>query len=170
MVETPREQQVRENAATTEPRLAPAPVSPGTPQAGPINRNLAAAMGRGFMGRCPKCGKGAMFGAYLSVNPRCPACGEDLSAQRADDAPAFVALLVVCLVGGGGVLLSEDAWPQMPLLAVAVFWLAVTAVVSLLVLPRIKGAVVGYQWALRMHGFAAARTSPQRSSVNTRQG
>ena len=168
MVETPRKQQVRENAATTEPRPAPAPIGAGTPQA-VARRNLALAVGRGLLGRCPNCGKGAMFGAYLSVNPRCPACGEDLSAQRADDAPAFVALLVVCLVGGGGVLLSEDAWPQMPLLAVAVFWLAVTAVVSLLVLPRIKGAVVGYQWALRMHGFGAATTSPQRASTNTRQ-
>jgi uncharacterized protein (DUF983 family) len=168
MVETPRKQQVRENAATTEPRSAPAPIGAGTPQA-VARRNLALAVGRGLLERCPNCGKGAMFGAYLSVNPRCPACGEDLSAQRADDAPAFVALLVVCLVGGGGVLLSEDAWPQMPLLAVAVFWLVVTALVSLAVLPRIKGAVVGYQWALRMHGFAAARTSPQRASINTRQ-
>ncbi len=188
MVETPRKQQFRENAVTTEPRvaesgsmspssspgesqLAPTPINPGIPQAvdRPLDRNVAVAVGRGLLGRCPICGKGAMFRAYLSVNPRCPACGEDLSAQRADDAPAFVTLLVVCFVGGGGVLLSDDAWPQMPLLAVALFWLLVTAVTSLLVLPRIKGAVVGYQWALRVHGFGAARTSPERASTNTRQ-
>ena len=118
-----------------------------------MKRNLAVAVGRGFLGRCPNCGKGAMFRAYLSVNPRCPVCGEDLSAERADDAPAFLTLLVACFVGGAGVLLSDDASSQMPLLAVAVIWLAVTAVVGLMVLPRIKGAVVGYQWALRLHGF-----------------
>jgi uncharacterized protein (DUF983 family) len=118
-----------------------------------VYRNLPLAVGRGLLGRCPNCGKGAMFSAYLSVNPRCPACGEDLSAQRADDAPAFLTLLVACFVGGLGVLLSDDASRQTPLLAVAFFWLVVTAVVGLLVLPRIKGAVVGYQWALRMHGF-----------------
>ena len=32
-------------------------------------------------------------------------------------------------------------------------WLAATALLSLLILPRMKGAVVGCQWALRMHGF-----------------
>jgi len=43
---------------------------------------------RGFFGRCPNCGRGALFRGYLGVNPRCAACGEDLSAERADDAPA----------------------------------------------------------------------------------
>src|SRR5438552_675639 len=115
MVETPRKQQ---NAVSREPRvaesesmlrsgslgesqLAPTPINPMTQQTvdRPVNRNFAVAVGRGLLGRCPNCGKGAMFRAYLSVNPRCPACGEDLSVQRADDAPAFVTLLVVCLVG-----------------------------------------------------------------------
>jgi uncharacterized protein (DUF983 family) len=135
--------------------LAPTPAGPGTPDTveRAVSRNVALALGRGLLGRCPKCGKGAMFRAYLSVNPRCPVCGEDLSPQRADDAPAFLTLLVACLVGCAGVLLTDDASSQMPLLAVALFWLVVTAVASLLVLPRIKGAVIGGQWALRMHGF-----------------
>jgi uncharacterized protein (DUF983 family) len=143
-----------------ETPLSPTPVSPAPLQAvdGPRKRSLAVAVGRGFIGRCPNCGSGAMFRAYLSVNPRCPACGEDLSGHRADDAPAFLTLLVACFVGGLGVLLSDDASSQMPLLAVAAFWLVVTAVVGLLVLPRIKGAVVGYQWALRLHGFGGPRT------------
>jgi uncharacterized protein (DUF983 family) len=98
-----------------------------------------------------------MFRGYLTVNPRCPVCGEDLSFQRADDAPAFVTLLVVCFVGGAGALLSDVASPQTSLLAVALFWLVVTAVASLLVLRLTKGAVVGYQWALRMHGFAGPK-------------
>ena len=80
-----------------------------------------------------------MFRAYLSVNPRCPACDEDLSGERADDAPAFLTLLVGCLVGCAGVLLSDESSPQTSLLAVALFWLVVTAVASLLVLPRIQG-------------------------------
>ena len=98
-----------------------------------------------------------MFGAYLSVNPRCPVCGEDLSGERADDAPAFLTLLVACLDGCAGVLLSDESSPQTSILAIALFWLVATAVASLLVLPRFKGAVVGYQWALRMHGFAGRR-------------
>ena len=70
-------------------------------------RDLTLALWRGFLGRCPKCGKGAMFRAYLRVNPRCPVCYEDLSPQRADDAPAYLTLLIVCHVVGAGVLLSD---------------------------------------------------------------
>ena len=41
----------------------------------------------------------------------------------------------------------------MSLLPTALIWLTVAVVVSLLILPRMKGAVVGQQWALCMHGF-----------------
>lgn len=127
----------------------------------PARRRLVAAVGRGLIGRCPNCGAGAMFRSYLGVNKRCPACGEDLSAERADDAPAFITLLVVCFVAGAGVLLSDTFFPHMPLLVSAFVWLVVTAAVGVLILPRIKGAVVGGEWALRMHGFGAGRRGPE---------
>jgi uncharacterized protein (DUF983 family) len=121
------------------------------------SRNVALAMRRGLIGRCPNCGRGAMFRAFLKVNPHCPACGEDLSFERADDAPSWLTLLVVCVLVGAGVLVSEDSWPDMPLLLEAVLWLAAAVIASLLILPRIKGAVVGYQWATRMHGFSGRK-------------
>ncbi len=58
-------------------------------------RDLGLAMRRGFMGRCPNCGKGKLFRAYLKVNPRCPSCDEDFSHQRADDAPPYLTMLIV---------------------------------------------------------------------------
>ena len=51
-------------------------------------RPLGLAIRRGFAGRCPNCGKGKLFRAYLKVADRCDHCGEDLHHQRADDAPA----------------------------------------------------------------------------------
>ena len=33
------------------------------------------------------------------------------------------------------------------------FWLPLTMILTLLFLPAVKGALVGLQWALRMHGF-----------------
>ena len=120
------------------------------PKAG---RSLIVAVARGSMRRCPNCGTGAMFKSYLGLNRRCPACGEDLSAERADDAPAFITLFLGCFIGGAGVLLTDNVWPGAPLVASALIWLAVIAVASLLILPRIKGAVVGAEWALRMHAF-----------------
>ena len=37
-----------------------------------------------------------------------------------------------------------------------VVWLPLTLILSLALLPMIKGAVVALQWALRMHGFGVS--------------
>jgi uncharacterized protein (DUF983 family) len=42
---------------------------------------------------------------------------------------------------------SPDLWLQ------ALVWAPLTLGLTLAILPRIKGALVGLQWALRMHGF-----------------
>jgi uncharacterized protein (DUF983 family) len=116
-------------------------------------RRLGEAIKRGLVGRCPACGRGPLFRGYLKLTRICKVCGEDLSHARADDAPAYLTMLVVCHVVGAGVLFSDEAFPHMSLMTAALFWLTVTIVASLLILPRMKGAVVGQQWALCMHGF-----------------
>ncbi len=118
-------------------------------------RPLGEAIRRGFMGRCPACGRGRLFRGYLKVVTSCQICGEDLSHHRADDAPAYLTMLIVGHVVGGGVLFSEEQWPHSSLVLDALFWLTATIVMSLLILPRAKGAVVGQQWAMCLHGFGA---------------
>ena len=121
----------------------------------PPDRSLREAMTRGFLGRCPSCGRGRLFRSYLKVVNACEVCGEDFSGHRADDAPAYITLLIVAHVVGAGILMSDEIWPHSSMLWVALFWLAVTLVASLLILPRAKGAIVGQQWALGMHGFGS---------------
>ena len=94
-----------------------------------------------------------MFRAYLKVVDACPVCGEDLSHQRADDAPAYVTMLIVGHFIVAGIFAAEEFWPNLPLLPLALAWSALAALGSLSLLPRVKGALVGYQWAMRMHGF-----------------
>ena len=94
-----------------------------------------------------------MFRAYLKVVDACPVCGEDLSHQRADDAPAYVTMLIVGHFIVAGIFAAEEFWPNLPLFPLAVAWSALAALGSLSLLPRVKGALVGYQWAMRMHGF-----------------
>jgi uncharacterized protein (DUF983 family) len=101
-----------------------------------------------------------MFRAYLKVNAACPVCGENLSHQRADDAPPYITMLIVGHIVVAGVLAAEDVWPNSPLWLDALIWLWITFVMSLLLLPRVKGALVGYQWALRMHGFGGHEDEP----------
>ena len=58
-------------------------------------RDAWSAMLRGLRGRCPNCGEGRMFRAFLKVADHCPACGEALHHQRADDAPAYFVIMIV---------------------------------------------------------------------------
>ena len=116
-------------------------------------RPLGLAVKRGLAGRCPRCGEGRLFRAYLKVNDACPVCGEDFTPQRADDAPAYITILIVGHFVVAGVVAAEDIWPNSPVLVDAVVWAALAVALSLLILPRVKGALIGYQWAVRMHGF-----------------
>ncbi len=116
-------------------------------------RSVGLAMRRGLMGRCPNCGQGKLFRAYLKVADKCSVCGEDLSHQRADDAPAYFTIVIVGHFIVAGVLASEFVGPDLPFWVPALLWSALALASSLLLLPRIKGALVGLQWANRMHGF-----------------
>jgi uncharacterized protein (DUF983 family) len=116
-------------------------------------RDPVAAIRRGLMGRCPNCGEGRLFRAYLKVVDKCPVCSEDLSPQRADDAPAYVTMLIVGHFIVAGILAADEFLPNAPILPLGLAWSALAGLCSLWLLPRIKGALVGYQWALRMHGF-----------------
>lgn len=115
-------------------------------------RSIKEAMLRGAAQRCPACGEGAMYRAFLKVRDVCPHCGEELHHHRADDAPPYFTMVIVGHVVIGGILALEKAaapqsWVHL------VIWLPLTLLLSLWLLPRVKGALVGLQWALRMHGF-----------------
>ncbi|MCC7250390.1 DUF983 domain-containing protein [Hyphomicrobium sp.] len=133
---------------------SPAPTADTQPR-----RDIKIAMLRGWRQRCPACGKGALYRKYLKVAETCPACGEELHHQRADDAPPYFTMVIVGHVVVGGVLMLEKAvappsWVHM------VLWLPLTVIMSLVLLPRVKGALVGLQWALRMHGFGDDADAP----------
>ena len=53
------------------------------------------ALRRGWRGRCPRCGEGALFGRFLKMRSHCPACGLALEPFRADDAPAYFTIFAV---------------------------------------------------------------------------
>ncbi|HVG49477.1 MAG TPA: DUF983 domain-containing protein [Rubellimicrobium sp.] len=110
------------------------------------------AVRRGLMRRCPNCGEGHLFEGYLKVTDTCPACGEVLRFHRADDGPAYLTILVV---GHILAVMMHFIWVTFrPEPLVFATMLTVVAVgMSLWLLPRFKGAIVGYQWAHRMHGF-----------------
>lgn len=115
-------------------------------------RDTYRAVMRGFAQHCPACGKGDTFHAFLKVNDACPACGEELHHHRADDAPPYFTMLITGHVVVGALMTVETTYAP-PIWVHALIWGPMVVILSLLLLPRIKGALIGLQWALRMHGF-----------------
>ena len=115
-------------------------------------RDLWTAMKRGFRCRCPRCGEGRMFRAFLKTASNCSACGLDFSPHRADDLPAYLVIVIVGHIVVPAVLWIETNYTTPVWLSFAAY-LPFTFFASLGLLQPVKGAVVGLQWALRMHGF-----------------
>jgi uncharacterized protein (DUF983 family) len=115
-------------------------------------RNVWTAMKRGLRGRCPRCAEGKLFRAFLKVDNNCSACGLDFTPHRADDLPAYLVIVIVGHIVVPTVLMIETNYSPPVALQLAIY-LPLTLILSLLLLQPVKGAVVGVQWALRMHGF-----------------
>jgi uncharacterized protein (DUF983 family) len=116
-------------------------------------RHLGQALRNGLRCRCPRCGQGKLYRRYLKLVDRCDSCGLDLSAARADDLPAYIAITIVGHILVLGLLHFQsdsgfiEPWVYLLGMCVAAVGL------PLLLLPSIKGAVVAMQWSQRMHGF-----------------
>jgi uncharacterized protein (DUF983 family) len=118
-------------------------------------RDVWTALKRGFRGRCPRCGQGKLFRAFLKVDDHCSVCGLDYTPHRADDLPAYLVIVIVGHIVVPMILWIETEYsPSVPLqLSI---YLPLVLILSLALLQPVKGAVVGVQWALRMHGFDEA--------------
>ena len=115
-------------------------------------RSVWPAILRGLASTCPACGRGRLYSGYLKVRDHCEVCNEALHHQRADDAPPYFTMLIVGHIVVGGALGLERAIHPSTTLHM-LLWVPLTLILSLWLLPRIKGALIGLQWACRMHGF-----------------
>lgn len=115
-------------------------------------RDVGEAIKRGVLGRCPRCGEGRLFRAWVKPVDACAFCAEDMTHQRADDLPAYLVILVVghLVVGLFSGVEAVTEWSMWTHLAL---WAPMTLLLSLALLQPVKGGVIGLQWALRMHGF-----------------
>jgi len=122
-------------------------------------RDVWQALKRGFRGRCPRCGEGKLFRAFLKTADSCSHCGQDFTPHRADDLPAYLVIVIVGHIVVPLALMIETNYSPPVALQLAVY-LPITFFASLGLLQPVKGAVVGMQWALRMHGFDEENPEP----------
>jgi uncharacterized protein (DUF983 family) len=121
-----------------------------------LPRSLGTAVWNGMKLRCPHCGEGHLFRGYLKVADKCDACGEELHFHRADDFPPYLAIIIVGHLIVGLMLHLEMAYQDVAPWVYMVTMLPAAIILPLVMLPSIKGAVVGLQWANRMYGFDPA--------------
>lgn len=116
------------------------------------SRSLFGAMFRGMRGKCPSCGRAPLFERLLATTENCPTCGLEIHHHRADDLPAYLNIFIVghVVVGAMMVIMTFGWFGMWTFTAIT---LAVALVSAVFLMRPIKGAVVGAQWALGMHGF-----------------
>lgn len=99
------------------------------------------AMLRGWRRKCPRCGEGAMFRGYLSIAEQCSHCDLPFEPLRADDAPAYFTIAIVGHIVIPG-LLALETYAHPPTWVQAAIWMPVTLLMTLALLPYLKGAVM----------------------------
>ena len=115
------------------------------------NVGALATFWRGFKRLCPRCGQGRMFSGYLAVREACEACKMAFEPLRSDDAPPYFTLLIV---GHLVVSLYLLLWPYMPFpdWVHALIWCGLTLVLSLVLLPFIKGGTMAIIFRTKAKG------------------
>lgn len=103
---------------------------------------------RGLRGRCPRCGRGALFNGFLQVTERCPACGLGFAGHDAGDGPAVAGIFILGfgIIGLAWVLellLAPPLWVH------AALWIPLTIIGAVVLLRPLKGLTVAAQYRYR---------------------
>ena len=95
----------------------------------------------GAAGRCPNCAEGALFSGFLTVTPRCAACGFDLAASDSGDGPAVFVILAVGFIAVFGAMFTEIAY-RPPVWIPLLVWIPTAAALCLALLRPMKGLMI----------------------------
>ena len=113
---------------------------------------MPSALASGLRCRCPACGEGALFEGFLTVRPRCPVCGVDLSAQDSGDGPVAFIILIVGGIVVALALLTEVRYAP-PVWLHLLLWLPLTMVLVLALMRPFKAVLIALQYQHRRHDF-----------------
>ena len=118
---------------------------------------LLTGLRRGIARKCPACGEGELFCGYLAVRAVCPVCGNDNEQYPSDDFAPYVTIFLVLHLMVPILFAADRTWDMSVAfemtLAIPIFLL-----VTLLLLPFAKGAVIGFACARGVTRNPAAAT------------
>jgi uncharacterized protein (DUF983 family) len=102
----------------------------------------------GVTGRCPRCGRGALFEGYLKVVERCAVCGLRFAGHDTGDGPAFFIILPLSIITAVLALLVEVKF-QPPMWVHVVTWPLFIALAVGFLLRPVKGLMIALQYRYR---------------------
>ncbi|MGV1013592.1 MAG: DUF983 domain-containing protein [Methyloceanibacter sp.] len=112
---------------------------------GPEAPSFGATLWDGIAGRCPACHRGRLFNGYLTLAPRCDACGLDYRFADAGDGPAVFVILVTGFVVVGLALIVEILYMP-PYWLHAALWAPLAILLPLVLLRSFKGVLIALQF------------------------
>ncbi len=99
----------------------------------------------GLCKKCPRCGNANLFNGYLTVRPQCDVCELNFQDIRSDDMPAYFTIAIV-----GHLLLPLIYWAEVnyhpSMWTHLSIWIPATIILTLGMLPSIKGVAMGIVW------------------------
>jgi uncharacterized protein (DUF983 family) len=101
-----------------------------------------------LLGRCPRCGLGALYSGYLTIAPSCSVCGLDFATFDVGDGAAALVILVVGAVVCAAALWVEFTF-QPPTWVHVVLWTPTIAILTFFSLRAIKSALLVLQYRHR---------------------
>ncbi len=119
------------------------------------------AMVRGFLQKCPSCGRGHLFRAYLKQVDHCADCGEAFGHIQADDGPAWLTVMVTGHVIVA-LMLTANAILLLPLWISLTGFIALSGAMVFGLLQRAKGIFIGLIWSTNAsEAVSRAAEAPQ---------
>ncbi|MER8491922.1 DUF983 domain-containing protein [Mesorhizobium australicum] len=109
---------------------------------------LPVALTRGLNGRCPNCGRGHLFRAYLKQVETCASCGERYGDIESDDAAPWFTILLASVAAAPLYFVFQRLLDSHFILAMILLVMMVVALI-LVLLPRVKGVLLSAFWLSR---------------------
>lgn len=104
----------------------------------------------GLAGRCPRCGQGRLFDGFLTLAPRCRACGLEYEFADAGDGPAVFVMLIVGFIVVGAALVVEIKF-EPPIWVHMLLWIPLLLILALGMIRPLKGLMIAVQYQNRAH-------------------
>lgn len=111
----------------------------------PMTDTQTSAVRAGVLGRCPRCGKGALFKGPLGIGEACPACGLSYKAADTGDGPAIFAIFILGFLVLGGALWVEFRFDP-PVWVHVLLWGVGTPLLALGLLRVLKATLFALQY------------------------